>query len=375
MVSPLNSLIAGGRAPNMAGGLGDLIRQQSLTDSSLKTQGLQQERMQQQIDQANQPQGISKEQSLGAAKYLNSLGKQLLSTDESQWGQILGPNVPQLQQLGYTPEMLQGMTREQVEGVVGQTEPLIGGQPDQPTAIQTRNQLLQDLKSTDAEVRRSAAIGLGLEGRESGAAPQIVDIGGVPHMFDKQDKTLKPVEIDGQQVTSSTISKSQAEIKAAVTEASANAKRLASDTGEARSNEKALNVYDTAMSGLNKALGGTSTGLTGWLPALTDESRTAEGAVSVMAPILKEIFRSAGEGSFTDSDQKLLMDMVPTRKDGATARKAKMEMIDAVVRAKLGSSAEVTPPQNEAAPTSDAGFDPSLLEFMTPEERELFNGA
>jgi len=267
------------------------------------------------------------------------------------------------------------MAREQVEGVVGQTEPLIGGQPDQPTAIQTRNQLLQDLKSTDAEVRRSAAIGLGLEGRESGAAPQIVDIGGVPHMFDKQDKTLKPVEIDGQQVTSSTISKSQAEIKAAVTEASANAKRLASDTGEARSNEKALNVYDTAMSGLNKALGGTSTGLTGWLPALTDESRTAEGAVSVMAPILKEIFRSAGEGSFTDSDQKLLMDMVPTRKDGATARKAKMEMIDAVVRAKLGSSAEVTPPQNDAAPTSDTGFDSSLLEFMTPEERELFNGA
>lgn len=126
MVSPLNSIIAGGRAPNVMGGLGDLIRKQSLTDSSLKTQGLQQERMQQQIDQANQPKQMSPEQSLDAARYLNSLGKQLLSTDESQWGQILGPNIPQLQQMGYTPEMLRGMTREQVQGVVDQTEPLMG---------------------------------------------------------------------------------------------------------------------------------------------------------------------------------------------------------------------------------------------------------
>jgi len=169
MVSPLNSLIAGGRAPNMAGGLGDLIRQQSLTDSSLKTQGLQQERMQQQIDQASQPPGISKEQSLGAAKYLNSLGKQLLSTDESQWGQILGPNVPQLQQLGYTPEMLQGMTREQVEGVVGQTEPLINQNPNQ-TSVQSSESLsggLTKIVTRDGRILVKDASGAVLTGEEA----------------------------------------------------------------------------------------------------------------------------------------------------------------------------------------------------------------
>ena len=184
MVSPLNSLIAGGRAPNTMGGLGDLIRKQSLTDSSLKTQGLQQERMQQQIDQANQPQ-IDAEQSLGAARYLNSLGKQLLSTDESQWGQILGPNVPQLQQLGYTPEMLQGMTREQVQGVVSQTEPLVNQNPSQ-TNVQSSESLaggLTKIVTRDGRILVKDASGEVLTGDEAvkkleGAEQRKIDLAG-----------------------------------------------------------------------------------------------------------------------------------------------------------------------------------------------------
>ena len=346
MVSPLQSLAANLRpAPNAGMMIGDIISKGRAQDASLQGQQLQNQLLQQRVDQGNAPQQMSPERSLESAKYINGLGKQLLSTDESQWGQILAPNLPQLQQLGYTPEILRGMTREQVQAVVAQTDPIVNQfQTNQPTAIQTRQQLLKDLKSPDSEVRRSAAIDLGLEGSESGAAPQVVDVGGVPYMFDKQDKTLKPIEIEGQIVTSETISKSQAEIKAAITEAATNAKRLADDTGEERSNEKALNVYDTAMSGLNQALGGASTGLTGWLPAITDNARIAEGAISAMAPVLKQLFRAAGEGSFTDSDQKLLMEMVPTRKDGPEARKAKIQNIDAIVRAKLGAKPEVDSP-------------------------------
>jgi hypothetical protein len=43
------------------------------------------------------------------------------------WPRIIEPNLPQLRSLGYTPEILQGMTREQVQGAVAQTEPFVGG--------------------------------------------------------------------------------------------------------------------------------------------------------------------------------------------------------------------------------------------------------
>ncbi len=102
-------------------------------------------------------------------------------------------------------------------------------------------------------------------------------------------------------------------------------------------NSTALQTYDIAMNGLVEALGGTTTGpIAGWLPALTDSAQIAGGAVAAMAPVLKQIFRSAGEGIFTDKDQALLMEMVPTRKDRPAAAVAKIRNIDAIVRSKLG---------------------------------------
>jgi hypothetical protein len=55
-----------------------------------------------------------------------------------------------------------------------------------------------------------------------------------------------------------------------------------------------------------------------------------------MAPVLKQIFRVAGEGTFTDKDQALLLEMVPTRKDSPEARAIKTQNIDNIIRAKLG---------------------------------------
>ncbi len=337
MVSPLQSIAANLRpAPDPLMQVGDILSRGRQVNSNLQTQDLQRQAMQQQM--AQRQQSMNSEQSLGAARYLNSLGKQLLSVDESQWSQILGPNLPQLQQLGYTPEVLQGMTREQIQGVVAQTEPLMG--QSQATASQRdRTSLLKDLKSSDENVRDSAAIALGLQGRATGAAPDVVMIGGVPHMFDRQAGNLKPIEIEGEQVTAETVAVTQAKIKSSVAEAVKNAKNLADSSKVEKSNSKALNVYDTAMSGLVKAMSGTETGLAGWLPAVGANARIAEGAVSAMAPVLKQLFRSAGEGSFTDSDQRLLMEMIPTRRDNLEARTAKIQNIDAIVRAKLGSEA------------------------------------
>jgi hypothetical protein len=75
-----------------------------------------------------------------------------------------------------------------------------------------------------------------------------------------------------------------------------------------------------------------------------------------MAPVLKQLFRSSGEGTFTDKDQDLLMEMLPTRKDKPEARAAKLANIDAIVRAKLGMSSSQ---EQTAAPqpgTVDSGY-------------------
>jgi hypothetical protein len=103
--------------------------------------------------------------------------------------------------------------------------------------------------------------------------------------------------------------------------------------------QRTINVYETARDGLMSALDKTytSTGpVIGRLPAFFNEDQAASGAVSAMAPVLKQIFRSSGEGAFTDKDQELLLEMVPTRADEAEARAVKIANIDKIVSAKLG---------------------------------------
>lgn len=104
-----------------------------------------------------------------------------------------------------------------------------------------------------------------------------------------------------------------------------------------RSNETAWSVYRSAMDNVSESLGQTSTGtFVGLIPAMTADAKTAEGAISIVAPVLKQIFRTAGEGNFTDKDQQLLLEMVPKRTDPTETREAKIKMIDSVVSAKLG---------------------------------------
>lgn len=111
----------------------------------------------------------------------------------------------------------------------------------------------------------------------------------------------------------------------------------AGKTGKPAEVEATLNVYVAARNGLLTGLSGSETGpVAGRLPAVTSGAQTAEGGVSAMAPVLKQIFRVAGEGTFTDKDQQLLLEMVPTRKDTPAAREAKIRNIDNIISAKLG---------------------------------------
>lgn len=99
----------------------------------------------------------------------------------------------------------------------------------------------------------------------------------------------------------------------------------------------AFNLYETARDGLMTALENTTTGpIAGRLPALTANQQTADSAVAAMAPVLKQLFRVAGEGVFTDRDQELLLKMVATRVAHPEARRKLIANVDNIVKAKLG---------------------------------------
>ncbi len=106
-------------------------------------------------------------------------------------------------------------------------------------------------------------------------------------------------------------------------------------------NNRAFSLYDTAMKGVSEGLGSSMTGpLAGRLPAVTAGQQIAEGGVAAIAPVLKQLFRSSGEGTFTDKDQELLLAMIPTRTDLPEARDWKIANIDRIVREKLGQPAK-----------------------------------
>tara|TARA_R110000782_G_scaffold263174_1_gene355701 strand:+ start:1689 stop:3014 length:1326 start_codon:yes stop_codon:yes gene_type:complete len=142
------------------------------------------------------------------------------------------------------------------------------------------------------------------------------------------------------------------QIRARVDEAVGMAKAvLAQDKGK-RDNGKALKAYEAGISSLSTALGNTYTGLGGDLiSGLTVDGQIANASVALMAPILKDIFRGAGEGTFTKDDQEILLRMLPTANMKSGAREAALKQLDMVVRAKLSVPSVIGGPDNSGLPT------------------------
>lgn len=162
--------------------------------------------------------------------------------------------------------------------------------------------------------------------------------------------------------------RSQFKLKPAVESAVSVAIREAKDKAdlakEGRSNEIAMNVYETATKGLVDALGGTIAGpFAGWIPALTENQQIADGAVAAMAPVLKQLFRAAGEGTFTKDDQEILMAMLPTRKDRPGARVSKLANVDSIIRAKLSIPQDSGTTTGAATPGAQPVQQPKFLGF------------
>lgn len=226
---------------------------------------------------------------------------------------------------------------------------------DVPSGTQEFNDLLQKATSEDEMVRKAARVKLGLDPRATGsAALTITELGNAPDVAQTEEQLAAGKEAG----KLSSQLRLQPKVKNAVETASRAAAKMADDAIKADSNQATFDVYDVGMSGVAEALGDTSTGpFVGRLPAITSEQQIAEGAIAAMAPVLKQMFRAAGEGAFTDYDQKLLLDMMPTRKDTPDAAQAKLKNIDAIVRSKLGiADPNQQPAQAEApAPAAQGG--------------------
>lgn len=210
--------------------------------------------------------------------------------------------------------------------------------------------LTKDL--SDDDVKKARRIKLGLDPRAVGSAIQTITEKGTVKEVGATEREINAAKEEGKLISQSNL---KPDIERKVTSVVAAAKADAEAVAEQKSNRSAFNLYQTAFSGLSTSLGQTATGpLFGLLPALTSKQQIAEGAVAAVAPILKQMFRAAGEGTFTDNDQALLMAMVPTRKDSPEARVAKMENIDAIVRSKLkqNQTFEIIP----EAPIGAPGF-------------------
>lgn len=125
------------------------------------------------------------------------------------------------------------------------------------------------------------------------------------------------------------------------TTATASAQKVAFDqAAAAKETQTAYAMYEQARNGMMAGLERSETGpIVGRMPAFTAAQQTAQGGVAAMAPVLKQLFRVAGEGVFTDRDQALLLEMVPDRTDRPEARRQKIENIDRIVQAKLGIQA------------------------------------
>lgn len=214
-----------------------------------------------------------------------------------------------------------------------------------PAGIQEFNYITSGF--TPEEIMQAKYVHAGLKPRSVMAAPRPVDVGGVPYVVNPQTSTGTPVVTGGSPIGAADVAQNASTIKSAEEAAKNDAAVKKQQDLLAKKNATALRVYDEAIANLGKSLGQTDTGpIAGLLPAVTAKQQIAEGAIAAMAPTLKEIFKAAGEGTFTDTDQKLLLDMIPKRNAHPEAIKAQMESIDRIVRAKLGGASILRPASN-----------------------------
>lgn len=129
--------------------------------------------------------------------------------------------------------------------------------------------------------------------------------------------------------------------------------------GKGQDTDQVWNTFNLALNEVEGSLSKISTGsISGYIPNITTDRKVAEGAIALMAPVLKDIFRSAGEGTFTKDDQEVLMRMLPDKHDTEESARVKIANVRKIVASKLG--------QNISQPgdTQSGGNEPSDDELL-----------
>lgn len=330
--------------------LGEQLARRPQRDAlaNLGVQQQQQALEQQQQAAVQQRQQFDQQQALRRAQIINQSARALKQIDPAQRASAFQRLGPRLQQFGIDPQQFAGagFTDQELDEAIVSTQGIISD-PSQLTAAQREFEQMTDGLSPE-ERERARRIGLGLEPR-AGTITGQERIATTPGLTEAV-ATSEAIQ-EGAKEAAKLEEKLQLEpqIESAVKEAVQAVVTKGEVAKEDRSNQRALNLYQTGMGGLSRALGQTETGpFFGLLPAVTTSQQVADGAIAAMAPILKSMFRSSGEGTFTDKDQELLLNMIPTRKDTPAARVSKLQNIDAIVKAKLS--------QTETAPVQPSSF-------------------
>lgn len=86
-----------------------------------------------------------------------------------------------------------------------------------------------------------------------------------------------------------------------------------------------------------------------WGPGAGGNYGLRNSARANLAPVLKGIFRTSGEGTFSDRDQELLIQMAPSSIDTDEQAAKKLANIDAIIRSKMGIAGAA----GSSAPASD----------------------
>jgi hypothetical protein len=203
---------------------------------------------------------------------------------------------------------------------------------------QTFDDLIKDFSEEDkVKARRRKA---GLDARAVGSAVQTIAQTGTAANIAEVESVISTAKEVGKLTAQL---KLKPEVESAVIMAVGQAKIEVDKIGKNRSNKRALDVYTGAMSNLTKTLDNTITGpFIGLTPALTANAQIADGAIAMILPLLKDVFRGAGEGTFTEGDQKILTDLIPTRSTLKEARVAQIQMIDSIIRSKLSAEPTVS---------------------------------
>lgn len=255
-----------------------------------------------------------------------------------------------------TPEMIRGGLQslydeasvrlqgvEQPEVMASGTAPM-QNYAERQRLVEKFGESSQQVKTFDAYVR----------------APSYQTIGGVPTQLGPSGRDpLSTIENEADAAAAIAEAKSRASEKGKT-----DVQRESDAVKLAEQNDRAYRTYAAAMRGVEQGMAGTTTNpAAGAIPPLTAEAQIAEGSTAAMAPILKQLFRAAGEGVFTDRDQQLLLDMVPTRKDYPEARQWKIDNINMIVRAKLGiNDAQPVAPEADFQAQWDAAPSGAVLQ-------------